>query len=272
MAQAISRELRSRASPVPQPRYVGPEAHDAYLLGRYYWFEFDLEKSRQNYQKAIDLQPDYAAAWSGMANVYGASAVMGRMRPQEAWPQAEQATARARELDDLLPDVHNSMAGNCLFYRWDFSCADRESARAIELDPNFAEAHHMRSYVLHALNRPEEALTEQKRATEIDPFARPWALGAELFRLRRFDAALNDATVRATAQPEDSGVHGLLSEIYRLKGMGKESALELERAFSLQGDQVGADAVKRAYARSGARGVHNLELGNLKKQAAKPFL
>jgi tetratricopeptide (TPR) repeat protein len=197
---------------------------------------------------------------------------MGQLRPQEAWPQAEAAAAQAQELDDLLPDVHNALAANFLLYRWDFARADRESSRAIELDLNFAEAHHLRSYVLQGLNRTDEALREQKKATELDPFARPWALRAELWRLRRFDAAIEDARLRLAARPDDASAHELLSNIYRLRGMKKESTQELEKAFRSRGDLADAGAVTRAYEHGGYRAVQGLELSDLNRRAAKQYV
>jgi hypothetical protein len=179
---------------------------------------------------ALEIQPDYAAAWSGLAVAYGGAAMVGALKPQEAWPQAEAATARALELDDHLPDAHNANAANFLFYRWDFIRAEQESARAIELGPNFAEAYHLRSYTLNALNRTDEALEAQRRATELDPFAKDWALGMELLRLRRFDEAAEDARNRIAARPNDASAHDLLSDVYRLQGKKKESVEELEKA------------------------------------------
>ncbi len=174
LARTIARQVGLTVSVSASPqRRISPEAHDAYLLGRYYWFAEDYKKSGQYFQKAIDLQPDYAAAWSGLADYYGAIAVTGQARPEAVMPQAEEAARRAVALDDSLPEAHNSLAAIYLFYRWDWERAERESARTVELNPNFAEGHHLRGYVLQTLNRTDEALQEQKKAMELDPFARP---------------------------------------------------------------------------------------------------
>ena len=95
---------------------------------------------------------------------------LGVLRPREAGPQAEEAATRAIELDDRTrrkrtTQTRPHFCSTC----WDFVRAERESARAIELDPNFAEAHHLHSYALNALNRTEEALKEQRKATELEP-------------------------------------------------------------------------------------------------------
>jgi tetratricopeptide (TPR) repeat protein len=119
-------------------------------------------------------------------------------------PQAEAAARKALELDDLDAEAHNSMAAIQLFYRWDWRAADRESARALELNPHFAEGHHLRAYVLRSLNRTDEAVQEEKRKMELDPFAKPFALGFALVRARQFGAALNEARIRSDAQPNNA--------------------------------------------------------------------
>jgi TolB-like protein len=272
MAHAIFQQLKNVPVPPLPLRYIDPEAHDAFLRGRYEWFFNHNLESAKYFRKAIEIQPDYAAAWSGLATAYGGAAVVGELKPREAGPQAEAATARALELDDRLPDAHNAKAANFLFYRWDFARAEQESARAIELGPNFAEAYHVRSYTLNALNRTDEALEAQRRATELDPFAREWALGAELWRLRRFDEAAEDARSRIAARSNDATAHQLLSDVYRLQGKKKESVEELEQSLNSAGDRAGATAVKQAYERGGVKAVQEMDLANLKKRAAKQYV
>jgi tetratricopeptide (TPR) repeat protein len=113
--------------------------------------------------------------------------------------------------------------------------AERESARALELNPNITEAHHLRAYTLRPLNRMDEALLEERRAMERDPFASPDKLGWELIRTRQFDAALNEARVRSEAWPNNPDLHYLLSYAYFAKGMEKESEEESERYLQLAG-------------------------------------
>lgn len=258
-------------APKPQPR-INPEAHDAYLLGRYYWFSSDdNEQNRKYFQKAIDLQPDYAAAWSGMADFYLASAVVGESRPAEVVPQGEAAARRALELDDSLPEAHNSMAAAYLC-RWDLANAERESARALELSPSFAEGHHLRGYVLQALNRVNEAVEEQRKSMELDPFARPWALVYALMRAHQFDAALHEARLRSQAQPDNASLHQALSEAYRLESLQKEAGQEWETSFQLAGDKESARALHQAFARGGLDAIFEWQLDELRRKAAKKYV
>ena len=273
LAQTIAKQVGVTTSGFGKTeRRINPEAHDAYLLGRYYWFASEHKKSREYFQKAIDLQPDYAAAWSGIADSYTASAVEGNFPPEEVMPQAEVAARKALELDDMDAEAHRAMAAIQLFYRWNWEAADRESARALELNPNLAESHHLRSYVLRPLNRIDEALQEEKKAMELDPFARPWALGYALLRARQFDAALNEARVRSDAQPNNPDLHDLLSQAYVFKGMEKEAEEESERALQLAGEKDLLAEHVQVYRQGGFRAVLAWRVDVLKRRAAKQYV
>ena len=272
LSQTIAKEVKVATSPPPAQRYISPEAHDAYLLGRYYWHADDSKKSRTYFEKAIELQPDYAAAWSGLADYYGGSAVVGEFPPEAVMPQAEAAAKKALELDDLSAEAHLSMAAVQLFYRWNWVAAERESARAVELNPNAAEIHHLRSYALRPLNRMNEALQEQRKAMELDPFARPYQLGYALIRMRQFDAALNEARIRRDVQPNNADVHYLLFYVYLYKGMEKESEEELERYLQLAGEKDQLAEQVQVYRRGGFRAVLEWKVDVLKRKAAKQYV
>ncbi len=273
LAQTIAQQVGATTSGTGRPqRRINPEAHDAYLLGRYFWFESEYERSREYFQKAIDLQPDYAAAWSGLADSYTASAVEGEFRPDQVMPQAEAAARKALELDDLNAEAHNSMAAIQLFYRWNWEAADRESARAVDLNPSFAEGHHLRSYALRPLNRMDEALQEQRKAIELDPFAKPWALGYALLRARQFDAALSEARLRSEAQPNNADLHDLLSQVLFSKGMDKEAEEEDERAMQLRGEKELLAEQVHVYRRGGFRAVLEWKPEVAKRRAARHYV
>ena len=273
LARTIASQVGATASASAKPeKRINPEAHDAYLLGRYYWFAGEFEKSGPYFQKAIDLQPDYAAAWSGLADHYAARAVSGGSRPEDVMPQGEIAAKKALALDDSLAEVHNSIAGIYFFYRWNWEAAERESARAIELNPGLAEPHRLRSYVLTSLNRMDEALQEQRKAMELDPFTEPGGLGWMLIRARKFDAALNEARIRIEAQPSNADLHDLLSAAYYYKGMAKESEQESERALTLFGEKELAAAEQRAFRRGGSQAALEWDLNRHQERAAKHYV
>ncbi|MGA8436980.1 MAG: hypothetical protein WB762_01760 [Candidatus Sulfotelmatobacter sp.] len=179
LSQTIAKEVRAATSPAPAPRYINPEAHDAYLRGRYIWFQFDAIHSLEYFQKAIQLQPDYAAAWAGMADAYAIRAVDNECPASEVAAKAEAAARKTVELDESLPEGHLALGAWYFFYAWDLPRAEAELKRVIELEGGPSEAHHLYSYLLLATSRREESLQEQKRATELDPLLRNWGLGFE---------------------------------------------------------------------------------------------
>ncbi len=204
LSRTIAREVNTAISPAkPQPR-INPEAHDAYLRGRYFWFNGKTQRSQEYFQQAIQLQPDYAAAWSGLADSYTLLAVDGEVPPQSVMGKAEEAARKAIDLDGSLSDAHKARAALYLFDTWEWQSAEAESRRALDLDPNNAEAHHLYSYILFVTQRPEEALQEQKRATSLDYSLRPWALGRCYIHLRRFDDAIKELRLLAESQSNKS--------------------------------------------------------------------
>jgi len=273
LAQAIAKQVGATTSPSgAMEKRISPQAHDAYLLGRYFWFAGEYVKSRPYFQKAIDLQPDYAAAWSGLADSCVASAVSGAAPPATVLPQGEMAAQKSLELDDSLAEAHNSVAAAELFYRWNWKVAERESARAVELNPSFAEAHRLRSYVLSALNRIDDRLQEQRKAMELDPFSDPTGLAWALFTAHQFDAALNEARLRIDVQPNDVHLHDVISDVYFHKGMEKEAEEESERALQLAGENDVLAEHIRAYRRGGFQAVLEWQLEVLKRRATKKYV
>ena len=186
--------------------------------------------------------------------------------------RTREAAHKAVELDDTLPEAHNSLAALHLFIDWDWERADAESLRALALNPGYAEARHLRSYVLCAQNRIAEAVEEQKRSTDLDPFARPWALGYALIHARQFDAAVNELRLRAEAHPRDSGIRFMLSEAYWHQGSWAQSAQEEEKAFLAQGDEASAAAIRKAFESGGGKAVAEWELEGGRARTPKRYV
>jgi TolB-like protein/DNA-binding winged helix-turn-helix (wHTH) protein len=272
VSRSIATVLRSGTSSVARERRIDPEAHDAYLRGRYFWFNDDSSRSQEYYEKAIQLQPEYAAAWSGLADSYAVRAAAGTSPPKEAMEKAEYAAGKALALDDSISDAHKTRGALYLFHSWDWKRAEGEMRRAIEIDPYNADAHHGYSYILRVSQRLDEALLEQKRATELDPYSRPWTLGAAYIHMRQFDAAIKELRLRTEARPNDIFPHFVLSDAYWFKGKWKESQQELEEGLRLSGDQQGADAVHHAFERGGEQAVQEWQLKQLQKRARKRYV
>ena len=124
------------------------------------------------------------------------------MPSASAIAKAEPAAKRALELDGESAEAHHAFAANELFLRWDWETAEKESERALALNPGLAELHHLHAYILDAENRMEESLQEDKRCVEMDPFGRGWAYGYALYRAGRFDDALKELPDKSTPSLE----------------------------------------------------------------------
>jgi TolB-like protein/Tfp pilus assembly protein PilF len=272
LSETIAREVKLAATPGGPQRPVSPEAHDAYLHGRHSWLDDNYDRSQEYFEKAIELQPDYAAAWSGLADTYTVRAVGLAVPPREVMPKAKAAARKAVELDDSVGEAHNALAAVYLFGDWDLESADRESRRAIELSPNYSEPRHLRCYVLTAMNRLDEALQEQRRSSEMDPFARPWALGAALVRARQLDAAIGELRRRVDAQPQDGDARFFLEQAYWGKGMWKEYVAERETELRALGLAGLADAERHAFESGGREGVAEWQLKRVQGHAREGYV
>jgi TolB-like protein/DNA-binding winged helix-turn-helix (wHTH) protein len=272
LSATIARETKVSSAPAQPQRYVNPEAHDAYLQGRYLWMGGNFAESQKYFEKAIQSQSDYAPAWGGLSMSILAGAARVGTPIREAGEKAEAAARKAIELDDTFAEGHHALAGVYLFGKWDWGRADAESRRALELDPNFSEAHHIRSYILFAMNRPAEALQEQKRATEIDPFERPWAFGRAYYFVRQYDASLEEFRMRAQSGSAALWVHSFLSKVYGFKGMEKESEQELEEDTRINRGDKAAGEIRRTYQRGGRRAVLQLHLNDLKARSRQEYV
>jgi TolB-like protein/DNA-binding winged helix-turn-helix (wHTH) protein len=255
LSATVAKEVKVATSPPPPRRYIDPEAHDAYLHGLHFRFGNSVRGGLPYFEKAIQLQPDYAAAWSGLSDTYGVLAIGGEGPSSEVSKKWESAARKAVELDDSLPEAHNSMALWYLFYARDWQHAETESLRSLALDPRFAEGYHVHSYILTVTNRIPEAIEEQKRGMSIDPFARPWALGYAYYHARRYEDALNELRLCIAAQSSDPNCHVFLSDVYHFLGRDNEAIAELEQSLPLLGKKDAVPVVQRAFERGGFAAV-----------------
>ena len=259
-AKAIANQLHRAVPAVKAVRYVSPAAHDAYLHGNYLWFGDHMEESGAWFRKAIDLQPDYALAWTGLADYYGEGIVADALDPRTSIVPEEQAAQRALALDPNLPQAHQAMAAMFLIDRWDWADADREILRAISLDPQNSELYYLRACGLKAVNRQAEAIELGKKTMELDPFSRPYALAGFYEGARQFDAALKEIRLRLEANPNNLDLLGLEMDTLRRMGNYKEAVDVWARWHILTGDPQSAVNLRRAWDRGGARGFVRWQL------------
>ena len=250
-AQAIAKRLNAAIATTKPARYINPEAHDAYLRGRVLWIAGEYDKSGEFFQKAIELQPDYALGWSGLADHYAGAAMAGQLDPRTAIPAMVAAARKAIALDDTAPQTHLSFAAIYWADRWDLPQALQEIQRAIEIDPEFAEAYFQRAYILSDFNRPSDAIEAAKKSMELDPLAQPWAMPMIYSYARQYDRAMTDATQRLESTPNDAGLYKMLANSYHCKGENKESAEMLVKMFSLSGMPEFAETLKHSFEQGG---------------------
>jgi hypothetical protein len=189
--------------------------------------------------------------------------------PASAAQKAEAYALKAVELDSQLPEAHLMLGGALILNRWDWARGLDEMSRAIELDPKFALAYHMRALNLCFLGRTEEAVADQKQSTELDPFYRPDAKAEVYNWTRQYDAAIADARMRVERIPV---IYGVLAESYRGKGMKKEAAEMLAEQFTASGDVPAAAAIRHAYQLGGYDAVVRWQLKQLEEKSTTSYV
>ena len=220
-------------------RQVSPEAYLAYLKGRYYWNKRtgdSIQKAEPYFQQAIDSDPTYAAAYSGLADCNSGLAWHGFKAPAEALPKAYLAARKAVEIDPQSAEAHASL-GLVLSHRWDWAGAEAELKRALELDPQYANAHHWYGDYLSIKGRHEEAVSEARRALELDPLnlmISTW-VGLRYYIARDYPAAIKQNRESVELDPNFAAAHLLLGEDYIQAGIYDEGVNELRRAATLSG-------------------------------------
>jgi tetratricopeptide (TPR) repeat protein len=192
LAPRLSGEEKSRFA---RRETENPEAFQAYLKGRYFWSRWSadgLRKAIEYFEQARAIDPNYALAYSGLADAYNLLGYRGYLPPREAFPKSEAAALKALQLDDQLGEAHLSLAKTRFFYDWDWPGFERELRRALDLSPNFADTHGMQATYLLAMGRFDESLAERKRALELDPLSPLFTttVGWSYFYARRYDEAV----------------------------------------------------------------------------------
>jgi TolB-like protein/DNA-binding winged helix-turn-helix (wHTH) protein len=275
-ARAIAGRLQSATPTAAPERVIDPAAHDAYLHGRYLWLSSRNDESGPYFKKATEIQPDYAAAWAGLANYYGKAVVADNLDPRIALPLQEQASARSLALDPNLAEAHLAMAATYLIARWDPADADREVLRAIGLDPSNADLYAFRADVMLVEDRRPETIELTKKAVEMAPLEySPW-LGWIYMDQRQYDAALDDLRGRLEATPSDPSLLYCRLECLRRKGSYKEATDAAAKLFAAFNDPHDASAIRTAFARGGWPAVVRWQLAydsaRQKKEYVSPVL
>jgi serine/threonine protein kinase/tetratricopeptide (TPR) repeat protein len=233
IVDALRPELlgEERAKLVRHPT-ADPEAYNLYLQGRWFWKKRThdgLMKAIEYFERAISVAPDFALAYTGIADSYNDLLDYSSSPPDDAFERARSAALRALEIDDTLPEAHASLGLLKSEHEWDWDGAEREFRRAIGLNPRYASAHQWYAHLLLNTVGPEEALEEYRRALELEPHSLSINrnYGYMLLAAGRDDEAI--AVLRRTLEMEPDFIytHLILAMVHALRGMFDEALAEL---------------------------------------------
>jgi TolB-like protein/DNA-binding winged helix-turn-helix (wHTH) protein len=278
IAQAIATEVRTALTPEQRKRLsakatTNPSAYDAYLKGRYYWNQrtpAGVQKSVEFFQQAIEKDPNFALAYAGLADAHNFTNVLGVVAPKESSPEAKVAATQALVLDPQLAEAHAALGLVKSHYDFDFPGAQREFLKAIELNPNYSNAHlfYAGAY-LTPMGRHKDAIAEMQKALEVDPLSVPLnnMLGQTYLWAEDYDKALQQFQHTIGLDPRFPLVHFFLAGLFEELGRYEEAIQENERGELLLGvgtEKAAAHAARfqKAFHSGGPRGYwqKNLEI------------
>jgi TolB-like protein/DNA-binding winged helix-turn-helix (wHTH) protein len=240
LAHNIAEQVRASISSEDQLRMarigtVEPAAYETYLRGRSFWNQrtpAGLKQAVAHFEHAIELDPGFAEAYSGLADAYTALGYTSYWSPGDSFPKAREFAEKALQIDPSLAEARASLAYVKLYYDWDWKGAEAEFQAAITTNPNYATAHHWYSVLLTARGRHEEASSEILRAHELDPLSVPIStdMGFELYYARRYEEAITQLRSVLQTSPKFPLAHLWLGRAYEQERMYPEAITEFEQA------------------------------------------
>jgi tetratricopeptide (TPR) repeat protein len=237
-----------------------------------------MQKSIGYFQQAIEKDPTFALAYSGLADAYillGAADASGAMSALEALPKAKSAALKALEIDETLAEPHVSLAHVKYYYDRDWTAAEREYKRALELNPNYAIAHQWYAIYLMSLGRFDEGLAQAKRAQELDPLSLPinMTVGWVLLNARQYDQSVEQLNKTLEMDPSFILAHHRLGLVYEQQGKYDKAIEEFKQVVNLSGGKpLGISSLAHAYALSGNRAEAQKGLAELQELSTRRFV
>jgi tetratricopeptide (TPR) repeat protein len=252
-------------------RPVNPAARSAYLEGRYYWSqrnEQSLRRAVEYFNQATASDPGYADPWVGLADCYNLLREYSAMPGSEAFPRALAAARKAVELDDTSADAHSALAFAAFYGLLDIKTGEREFQRALELNPNYAEAHQWYATALMTLGRSPEALAQIELAQDLAPSSRAILAdkGLILFYAGQPEQAVRLLTKIETAEPAFVSPHRNLATVYMARQDYAGYLREFRTVAELSGDTRALDGISAGERGLAAGGVQGMLEGMLDAQ------
>ncbi len=284
VAKAIADQLRAHITRQEEQVIAAKptkniEAYDAYLRGRYFWNKRTsdgIKHAIEHFQQSIARDPDFALGHAGLADSYIALTFYNFAAPHETMPKAKESAIKALALDDTLAEAHASLAHILMNYDWNWSAAEKEFKRSIELKPDYATAHEW--YAIHyltATGRFEEGVQEMKRALELEPasLVMNTFMGATLYYAGRYDEAIDQCRRTIEMDPNFAVAHWHLGLAYEQKQVLDAATEEFKKAISLSaGSPLMKAALGRAYAKSQKKHEANEMLNELSELSKQQYV
>ena len=253
------------------------EAYQLYLKGNYEWKKHtleDLRKAIEYYNQALEKDPNYALAYTGLSASYG---VLGNsyLPPNEAFPKAKAYAAKALAIDDTLSEAHTTMGANRFCYDWDWAETEKEFKRAQTLNPNNGDAHQLYAEYLNAMGRFDEALAEAKLASELDPLSPMFSTesGFTFYYARQYDEAAAQFQKTISLEPHYADPYQYLGQTYEQKKMYAEAIATYQKGMAqTERHPFLIAALGHAYAVSGEREKALKILDELREMSKQQYI
>jgi serine/threonine-protein kinase len=273
VAETLAVKLTGQQKELLNKHYTSDtEAYQLYLRGRYFLnksTEEDLRKSTAYFEQALQKDPNYALAYTGLADSYVQLGNYGLIQMKDSYPKAKAALTQSLEKDEKLGEAHASLGFVLMNYYWDWTEAEREFKRAVEINPNYAMAHNWYSQHLAFTGNSQEALREAKRAQEIDPIS-PWNNSAFVsFLARQYDDAILASQKTLELDPNFAVAHMIIGLSYVQKKRYEEGISELQKASANPDSRA---LLGYAYAMAGKRTEGRKILIELEQSATKKYV
>jgi tetratricopeptide (TPR) repeat protein len=256
-------------------RQVNPEAYEAYLKGQFHAQKFtkeDLEIAMQYFQAALEKDPDYAPAYTGIAFYWGGQTYFG-MLSSDVLPKVKAAMDKSIELDSSLPEANYLVAGTATWFEFDWDKAEKGFHETLKLNPNYAHARVYYGLFLTAMGRFDEAIAQMERGIQLDPLNAMHVsyLGTAFLRARRYDEAIAQYQKGLALQPNFGDAMKGLRDCYHHKGMHEEAVATSRKLYIAGGDHDLLEALNQGYEEGGYKEAMRQAAGALDARSNKAY-
>ncbi len=267
VARAVADEIRIQVTAEERARMasagtVDPTAHQEFLLGQHYLWkltEEDLARAVEHFERATRIDAGYAAAYAGLSHAWWWRGLWGAKTFKEIESPSRAAARTAVTLDPRLAEAHVSMGRLRFGHDWDWTGAERDFRRALDIDPNNLDAHFFSAMLFMALGRFPEAIAHIERAEQLDPLSSTVhsAFGRVLYRARQFDQAIPHLNQAIALEPRSADGYGRLADVYEALGRYDEALALYDKVSVLRGRRAGGPDIAIVFARMGKRDEAN---------------